>query len=71
MQFTRQTDGIAGALKKIAILSEGSALQVANKQEMTHMLFGEAGTFNAMFVTHPPLCCNAYARWNRVFVKRI
>src|SRR5574337_1165911 len=55
VQFTRQTDGIAGALKKIAVLSEGSSLQVANKQEVAHMLFGEAGTFNALFATHPPL----------------
>ncbi|HZY34178.1 MAG TPA: M48 family metalloprotease [Rhodanobacter sp.] len=55
VQFTRQTDGIAGALKKIAILAEGSTLQVANKQEVAHMLFGEAGKFNALFATHPPL----------------
>ncbi len=55
VQFTRQTDGIAGALKKIAILSEGSELQVANKQEVAHMLFGEAGKFSALFATHPPL----------------
>ncbi|CAM5238535.1 M48 family metallopeptidase [Rhodanobacter lindaniclasticus] len=55
VQFTRQTDGIAGALKKIAILSEGSQLQAANKQEVAHMLFGEAGSFNALFATHPPL----------------
>ena len=55
VQFTRQTDGIAGALKKIAILSEGSELQVANKQEVAHMLFGEAGAFNTLFATHPPL----------------
>ncbi len=55
VQFTRQTDGIAGALKKIAILSEGSTLQAANKHEVAHMLFGEAGKFNALFATHPPL----------------
>ncbi|MGN6707422.1 MAG: M48 family metallopeptidase [Rhodanobacter sp.] len=55
VQFTRQTDGIAGALKKIAILAEGSQLQAANKQEVAHMLFGEAGSFNALFATHPPL----------------
>jgi Zn-dependent protease with chaperone function len=55
VQFTRQTDGIAGALKKIAVLSEGSALQAPNKQEVAHMLFGEAGRFNALFATHPPL----------------
>lgn len=55
VQFTRQTDGIAGALKKIAIISEGSQLRAANKQEVAHMLFGEAGSFNALFATHPPL----------------
>ncbi|HEY8329484.1 MAG TPA: M48 family metalloprotease [Rhodanobacter sp.] len=55
VQFTRQTDGIAGALKKIAIFAEGSELQVANKQEVAHMLFGEAGKFSALFATHPPL----------------
>ncbi|WP_231381821.1 M48 family metallopeptidase [Rhodanobacter sp. OR87] len=55
VQFTRQTDGLAGALKKIAINAEGSALQVANRQEVAHMLFGEAGSFNALFATHPPL----------------
>jgi len=55
VQFTRQTEGIAGALKKIAILSEGSELQVANKHEVAHMLFGEAESFNALFATHPPL----------------
>jgi hypothetical protein len=55
VQFTRQSDGIAGALKKIALHSEGSALQAANKQEVAHMLFGEAGSFSALFATHPPL----------------
>ncbi|MCW0203289.1 MAG: M48 family metallopeptidase [Rhodanobacter thiooxydans] len=55
VQFTRQTDGLAGALKKIAIDAEGSSLQVANRQEVAHMLFGEAGRFNALFATHPPL----------------
>ncbi|MDE2247817.1 MAG: M48 family metallopeptidase [Xanthomonadaceae bacterium] len=55
VQFTRQTDGIAGALKKIAILNAGSGLQVANRHEVAHMLFGEVGSFNALFATHPPL----------------
>src|SRR6185437_12523349 len=32
-----------------------SQLQAANKQEVAHMLFGEAGSFNALFATHPPL----------------
>lgn len=55
VQFTRQTTGIADALKKIAISSEGSVLRSAHKHEVAHMLFGEADPFNAMFATHPPL----------------
>ncbi|WP_266160727.1 M48 family metallopeptidase, partial [Dyella silvatica] len=58
VQFTRQTHGIAGALKKIAVVSEGSELQVGNRHEVAHMLFGEAdesGFFQAWYATHPPL----------------
>ena len=55
VQFTRQTTGIAGALKKIAIAEAGSSLRAANRHEVAHMLFGEAGGFNALFATHPPL----------------
>ena len=69
VQFTRQTDGIAGALKKIAILSEGSELQVANKQEVAHMLFGEAGS---SMPCSPPIrrCSSASARWSPAFARR-
>ncbi|MCA9529905.1 MAG: M48 family metallopeptidase [Myxococcales bacterium] len=55
VQFTRQTAGIAGALKKIAALAEGSQLQAHNKQEVAHMLFGEGGGVLRLFATHPPL----------------
>jgi Zn-dependent protease with chaperone function len=55
VQFTRQTRGIAGALKKIAAMAEGSQLAAANSQEVAHMLFGEPGRFNSLFATHPPL----------------
>lgn len=53
VQFTRQTDGIAGALKKIAVYSDGSLLQ-AHSEEVSHMLFGDGAARN-MFATHPPL----------------
>lgn len=55
VQFTRQTSGIAGALKKIAVAEDGSTLQAANRHEVSHMLFGEADSFNALFASHPPL----------------
>ena len=58
VQFTRQTQGIAGALKKIAALSDGSRLQAANRHEVAHMLFGDSdapGFFDGLYATHPPL----------------
>lgn len=55
VQFTRQTRGIAGALKKIAASSQGSTLQADNRREVAHMLFGEASTGFSWFATHPPL----------------
>jgi len=53
VQFTRQPDGIAGALKKIGAASAGSHLQ-ADSEEVGHMLFG-SGMSGQMFATHPPL----------------
>jgi Zn-dependent protease with chaperone function len=55
VQFTRQTAGIAGALKKIAVVSEGSLLRVGNRHEVAHMMFGDVDAFNSWFSTHPPL----------------
>ncbi len=53
VQFTRDPDGIAGALKKIAIYSDASYLNVET-EEVSHMLFGN-GEKMSMFSTHPPL----------------
>jgi Zn-dependent protease with chaperone function len=55
VQFTRQTGGIAGALKKIAASAEGSRLQIANRHEIAHMMLGDVDHFSAWFATHPPL----------------
>ncbi|MFI4970914.1 MAG: M48 family metallopeptidase, partial [Lysobacterales bacterium] len=55
VQFTRQTEGIAGALKKIGGLAEGSRLASSDKEEVAHMLFGDGVGYSAMFATHPPL----------------
>lgn len=55
VQFTRQTDGLAGALKKIAGVGEGSRLQNAEAEEVSHMLFGDGVGYSALFATHPPL----------------
>jgi len=53
VQFTRDPNGIGGALKKIAVYSDGSILN-AETEEVSHMLFG-SGQKMMMFSTHPPL----------------
>ncbi len=56
VQFTRQTAGLAGALKKIGGLHEGSQLSdKAKAEEISHMLFGEGMPLAGWFATHPPL----------------
>lgn len=55
VQFTRQPDGIAGALKKIGGYSEASYLSAADPEEVSHMLFGSGARFVGLFATHPPL----------------
>ncbi len=56
VQFTRNPDGIAGALKKIGALSEGSRVRAPEAQEADHLFFGDAvGHFLGIFATHPPL----------------
>jgi Zn-dependent protease with chaperone function len=55
VQFTRQTDGIAGALKKIAANAHGSKLEAADAEEASHLLFGDGVGYSRLFATHPPL----------------
>lgn len=55
VQFTRQTNGISGALKKIGGLADGSKLASGETEEVAHMLFGDGVGYSALFATHPPL----------------
>ena len=57
VQFTRNPGGIAGALKKIGGLAEGSRIRDAHAEEISHMFFGDAfaGSLFNLFATHPPL----------------
>jgi Zn-dependent protease with chaperone function len=54
VQFTREPQGLAGALKKIA--GYGARITSVETEEVAHMLF-ERGTrsFAGWFATHPPL----------------
>lgn len=56
VQFTRQTVGLAGALKKIGGVGEGAKLEHAgDAEEVSHMLFGDGVGLRGLFATHPPL----------------
>lgn len=55
VQFTRNPDGIAGALKKIGGLVHGSQVKSTAAEEASHMFFGNIFKSNFLFATHPPL----------------
>jgi len=53
VQFTRDPDGLRGALVKIGASSAGSRVGNPEVEEVAHMLF--APGMNRFFATHPPL----------------
>lgn len=57
VQFTRNPEGIASALKRIGAAVFGSKLESANAAEASHMFFAEGVRlgFASLFATHPPL----------------
>jgi len=57
VQFTRNPDGISGALKRIGGSEAGSVLENSDSSEISHALFSQGFTsfFSGLFATHPPL----------------
>jgi Zn-dependent protease with chaperone function len=57
VQFTRNPDGIAGALDQIRASSAGTLVANRYAEDLSHMFFGQAVKMNfaALFATHPPL----------------
>jgi len=55
VQFTRNPDGIANALKKIGGLEYGARLSTDYAEEASHLFFGNALGESILFSTHPPL----------------
>ncbi|MEO8655767.1 MAG: M48 family metalloprotease [Ramlibacter sp.] len=57
VQFTRNPDGIAGALKRIGGLEAGSRVENPGAPEVSHALFaqGVSGFTQWLSATHPPL----------------
>ncbi|MFN0315701.1 MAG: M48 family metallopeptidase [Burkholderiales bacterium] len=57
VQFTRNPDGLAGALDQIGLLPGSARISNRYAEEMAHMYFGEAihVWLGGLFATHPPL----------------
>lgn len=66
VQFTRDSEGIAGALKKIGGYSEHGTIRSPKAMEARHMFFA-GSSLNSLMATHPPLDKRIKAidpRWN-------
>ncbi len=57
VQFTRNPDGIGGALKKIGAITSGSLIEHPGAEVASHMYFarGVFEGFTSLMATHPPL----------------
>ncbi len=55
VQYTRNPDGIGGALMKIRGTLESSTIRSSYAEEASHMFFGTALNFSSIFATHPQL----------------
>ncbi|MBD3895918.1 M48 family metallopeptidase [Halomonas sp. ML-15] len=56
VQFTRDPNGIGGALKKIGAHQHGSQLEASNAAEFSHLYFSRGiKAASGMLATHPPL----------------
>jgi Zn-dependent protease with chaperone function len=53
VQFTREPEGLAGALKKIG--GHTARIESVDTEEVGHMLFEHGSRFSGWFSTHPPL----------------
>jgi len=55
VQFTRNPQGIAGALDRIRASSAGTLVANRYAEDLSHMFFGQAISLAHLFATHPPL----------------
>jgi Zn-dependent protease with chaperone function/uncharacterized tellurite resistance protein B-like protein len=57
VQFTRNPDGIAGALDQIGVSSAGALIANRHAEDVSHMFFGQGieVRLSGLFDTHPPL----------------
>jgi len=57
VQYTRNPDGIAGALEKIGRTKKGGKINDGHAMELSHLFFASSfsTSFDKLFATHPPL----------------
>jgi Zn-dependent protease with chaperone function len=72
VQYTRDPQSIAGALKKIGGYELGSSLKAARAAEFSHLYFGSGSSSYDLMATHPDLSERIRridASWDGTFVK--
>jgi Zn-dependent protease with chaperone function len=75
VQFTRNPDGIAGALDQIGAAPDGALIANRHAEDVSHMFFGQGITvkLSGLFDTHPPLeerISRVHARFDRASYRK-
>ena len=75
VQFTRNPDGIAGALDQISTASTGALIATRRAEDLSHMFFcqGIVVRLEGLFATHPPInerIARVNARFDRTSYRR-
>jgi Zn-dependent protease with chaperone function len=75
VQFTRNPDGIAGALDQIGAGASGSLIAGRHAEDLSHMFFGQGIKVRlaGLFDTHPPLeerIARVHARFDRASYRK-
>ena len=76
VQFTRNPDGIAGALDQIGVSSTGALIANRHAEDVSHMFFGQGiqMKLSGLFDTHPPLeerIARVHARFDRANYRKM
>jgi Zn-dependent protease with chaperone function len=75
VQFTRNPDGIAGALDQIGASAAGALIANRHAEDVSHMFFGQGieVKLSGLFDTHPPLeerIARVHARFDRASYRK-
>jgi hypothetical protein len=75
VQFTRNPDGIAGALDQIRAVSTGALIETRHAEDLSHMFFaqGIVVRLHALFDTHPPIeerIARVHSRFDRTSYRK-